>query len=131
MEDIHNMTSITYPEVCRSAMSGQRLKDILEGVADNLFNPDPYYQQGGDMIRCGDVGYTIDVSKPAGQRIADMTLLRSSRPIEPDKDYVVASWACGSDGVEGPAIWDLLESHVARKAVVSVKPASSVKVIEP
>jgi sulfur-oxidizing protein SoxB len=130
MEDIHNMTSITYPDVCRSAISGQRLKAILEDVADNQFNPDPYYQQGGDMIRCGGVGYTINVSKPAGQRIADMTLLRSGRPIEPHKDYVVASWACGSDNVEGPPIWDLLESYVARKAAVGATPASTVRVIE-
>ena len=67
MEDIHNATAITYPQVYRMTMSGARLKEILEDVADNLFNPDPYYQQGGDMVRCGGLGYTIDIAKPIGQ----------------------------------------------------------------
>ena len=63
IEDIHNATAITYPQVYRISMTGERLKEILEDVADNLFNPDPYYQQGGDMVRCGGLGYAIDVSK--------------------------------------------------------------------
>ena len=67
LEDIHNATAITYPQVYRMSMNGQRLKDVLEDVADNLFNPDPYYQQGGDMVRCGGLGYAIDISKPIGQ----------------------------------------------------------------
>jgi S-sulfosulfanyl-L-cysteine sulfohydrolase len=127
VEDIHNVTSITYPEVCRSAISGQRLKDILEDVADNLFNPDPYYQQGGDMIRCGGVGFTIDARNPAGRRIADMRLLKNGKPIEADKDYMVASWACASDTAEGPPIWDLLQAYIARKGTVSSAPASVIK----
>ena len=73
VEDIHNATAMTYPQVYRTAMTGARLKEILEDVADNLFNPDPYYQQGGDMVRCGGLGYRIDVGKPIGQRISDMT----------------------------------------------------------
>src|SRR5262249_17718743 len=73
VEDIHNATAITYPQVYRISMTGERLKDVLEDVADNLFNPDPYYQQGGDMVRCGGLGYAIDVSKPIGQRISAMT----------------------------------------------------------
>ena len=63
MEDIHNATAITYPQVYRLPMTGARLKEVLEDVADNLFNPDPYYQQGGDMVRCGGLGYAIDVVK--------------------------------------------------------------------
>ncbi len=66
VEDIHNATAITYPNVYRMTMTGARLKEILEDVADNLFNPDPYYQQGGDMVRCGGLGYTIDPAKPPG-----------------------------------------------------------------
>jgi sulfur-oxidizing protein SoxB len=73
VEDIHNATAITYPQVDRTSMTGERLKEVLEDVADNLFNPDPYYQQGGDMVRCGGLGYSIDVSKPIGQRISAMT----------------------------------------------------------
>ena len=83
VEDIHNATAMTYPQVYRMSMTGARLKEILEDVADNLFNPDPYYQQGGDMVRCGGLGYAIDIVKPIGQRISAMTQLspanRSSR----------------------------------------------------
>ena len=70
VEDIHNATAITYPQVYRISMTGERLKEVLEDVADNLFNPDPYYQQGGDMVRCGGLGYAINIAKPIGQRIS-------------------------------------------------------------
>ena len=69
-------------------MTGARLKEILEDVADNLFNPDPYYQQGGDMVRVGGVGYTIDIAQPAGRRISDLRLLKSGKPLDPAKEYV-------------------------------------------
>ena len=75
VEDIHNATAMTYPQVYRSTMSGARLKAILEDVADNLFNPDPYYQQGGDMVRCGGLGYRIDVKQ------ADRTAHLGADPI--------------------------------------------------
>ena len=80
VEDIHNATAITYPQVYRMTMTGARLKEILEDVADNLFNPDPYYQQGGDMVRCGGLGYTIDIGKPMGSRIsgADASEIRQA-----------------------------------------------------
>ena len=86
VEDIHNATAITYPQVYRISMTGERLKEVLEDVADNLFNPDPYYQQGGDMVRCGGLGYAIDVSKPIGQRISSMTHLKSGQPIDSKKN---------------------------------------------
>ena len=98
--------SITAQVEFRSRETGERLKVILEEVADNLFHADPYYQQGGDMIRCGGVGYTVDPRKPIGQRVTDMTLLKNGRRIEPDREYIVASWACTADAVEGPPIWD-------------------------
>ncbi len=79
VEDIHNATAITYPQVYRQSMTGTRLKEILEDVGDNLFNPDPYYQQGGDMVRCGGLGYTIDIGKPAGSRISGLTHLKSGQ----------------------------------------------------
>ncbi len=66
VEDVHNVTSITFSQVCRTSLSGGRLKEVLEGAADNLVHPDPYYRQGGDTIRCGGIGYTIDVGKPVG-----------------------------------------------------------------
>ena len=84
-------------------MTGARLKEILEDVADNLFNPDPYYQQGGDMVRCGGLGYTIDIGKPMGGRISALTHLKSGQPIDAAREYMVAGWASVNEGTEGPA----------------------------
>ena len=128
MEDIHNATAITYPQVYRMPMTGERLKEVLEDVADNLFNPDPYYQQGGDMVRCGGLGYAIDVGKPIGQRISAMTQLKLGKPIEPKKEYVVAGWASVNEGTQGPPVWDLVERYVAAEKTVRVAPNSSVKI---
>ncbi|MGH6684387.1 MAG: thiosulfohydrolase SoxB, partial [Pseudolabrys sp.] len=128
VEDIHNATAITYPQVYRQPMIGTRLKDVLEDVADNLFNPDPYYQQGGDMVRCGGLGYAIDVSKPIGGRISAMTLLKSGRPIEPNKEYTVAGWASVNEGTQGPPVWELVERYVAAEKTVRVAPNRSVKI---
>ena len=128
VEDIHNATAITYPQVYRLPMAGERLKEVLEDVADNLFNPDPYYQQGGDMVRCGGLGYAIDVSKPIGQRISGMTQLKSGKPIDPKKEYVVAGWASVNEGTQGPPVWDLVERYVAAEKTVRVMPNSSVKI---
>ena len=128
VEDIHNATAITYPQAYRTSMPGERLKEILEDVADNLFNPDPYYQQGGDMVRCGGLGYAIDVSKPMGQRISAMTQLKSGKAIEPKKEYVVAGWASVNEGTEGPPVWDLVERYVSHAKTVTVAPNTSVKI---
>jgi len=128
IEDIHNATAITYPQAYRTSMPGERLKEILEDVADNLFNPDPYYQQGGDMVRCGGLGYAIDVSKPMGQRISAMTQLKSGKAIEPKKEYVVAGWASVNEGTEGPPVWDLVERYVSDAKTVTVAPNTSVKI---
>ena len=128
VELVHNATSMTYPAAYRSEMSGKMIHDILEDVADNLFNPDPYYQQGGDMVRVGGLGYKIDVMKPIGSRITDMTLLKSGAKIDPAKNYVVAGWASVNEGAEGPPIWDVVANYVKRKKTVSVEPNTSVKV---
>jgi sulfur-oxidizing protein SoxB len=128
VEDIHNATAITYPQVYRMAMTGERLKEVLEDVADNLFNPDPYYQQGGDMVRCGGLGYSIDVSKPIGSRISAMTHLKSGKPIDAKKEYTVAGWASVNEGTEGPPVWDLVERYIAAEKTVRVTPNTSVKI---
>jgi len=128
VEDIYNATAITYPQVYRQSMSGARLKEVLEDVADNVFNPDPYYQQGGDMVRSGGLAYRIDVSKPMGQRISAMTHLKSRKPIDPARDYVVAGWASVNEGTEGPPAWEVLERHVAGMKTVRVKPNTAIKV---
>ncbi|MEA2880246.1 MAG: S-sulfosulfanyl-L-cysteine sulfohydrolase [Hyphomicrobiales bacterium] len=129
VEDIHNATAITYPQVYRQTMTGARLKDILEDVADNLFNPDPYYQQGGDMVRCGGLGYTIDIGKPMGSRISGLTHLKSGAPIDAAREYTVAGWASVNEGTEGPPVWELVEKYVARKKTVGVEANTSVKVV--
>jgi sulfur-oxidizing protein SoxB len=128
VEDIHNATAITYPQVYRIAMTGERLKEILEDVADNLFNPDPYYQQGGDMVRCGGLSYAIDVSKPVGQRISAMTHLKSGKTVDPKTEYVVAGWASVNEGTEGPPVWDLVERYIAAEKTVRVAPNTNVKI---
>ena len=113
-EDVWAQTAITYPNSYRITMRGAALKTLLEDVADNLFNPDPYYQQGGDMVRTGGLRFTLDVSAPSGQRISDIRLKRTDQPIEAERDYIVAGWASVNEGVEGPPIWDLLFRHLAR-----------------
>jgi sulfur-oxidizing protein SoxB len=117
---------MTYPQAYRTQMSGQLLKDILEDVADNLFNPDPYYQQGGDMVRVGGMGYTIEPAAAMGSRISDMILLGTGKPIDPARDYTVAGWASVNEGTEGPPIWDVVERHLANNAVVRIEPNRSV-----
>jgi sulfur-oxidizing protein SoxB len=129
VEDIHNVTSITFPQVCRAAVSGERLKEILENAADNLLNPDPYYRQGGDMIRSAGLAYTIDPSKPTGRRISNMIVAKTGQPIDPSKEYIVANWACGNEGAQDPPVWDLVERYIARKRTVKVDAGSYVRVV--
>ena len=99
-----------------------------EDVADNLFNPDPYYQQGGDMVRVGGLGYRIDISKPQGGRITEMTSLSTGESIDPSRSYAVAGWASVNEDTQGPPIWDVVEAHIRKLGTVSVKPNTSVKV---
>ena len=127
-EDIFGVTAISYPEAYRTEMTGEFLKIVLEDVADNIFNPDPYYQQGGDMVRTGGLGYRIDVSQPQGARISDMTLLATGAPIEASASYVVAGWASVNEGTEGPPIWEVVENHIRGLGSVRVEPNTSVEV---
>ena len=128
-EDIWNVCSMTYGKAYRSEMTGEFIHVILEDVADNLFNPDPYYQQGGDMVRIGGMGYRIDVTRPQGERITDMTLLKTGEAIDPAKSDVVAGWASVNEGTEGPQIWDVIESHVKKQGTVTLEPNNSVQVV--
>ena len=128
-EDIWNATSMTYGKAYRTEMTGEFIHVIMEDVADNLFNPDPYYQQGGDMVRVGGMGYRIDVNKKQGERITNLTLLRTGEPIDPAKTYVVAGWASVNEGTEGPQIWDVVENHIRQQGTVKVAPNTSVEVV--
>jgi len=127
-EDIWNVTSMSYGQAYRTEMTGAFLKVVLEDVADNIFNVDPYYQQGGDMVRVGGMGFAVDVGKPQGARISEMTLLATGEAIDPARAYVVAGWASVNEDTEGPQIWDVVEAHVARLGTVRLAPNDSVKV---
>lgn len=128
LEDVHNQTSITYPNAYRAEFTGDFLKIILEDVADNLFNPDPYYQQGGDMVRVGGMSYAIDPGKAMGERISDMRLLATGDPIDPAKTYTVAGWASVNEGTEGPPIWDVVTSYIERRKVIDVPENTNIRV---
>ena len=128
-EDIWNVTSMSYGKVYRTEITGDFIHIILEDVADNLFNPDPYYQQGGDMVRIGGMGYRIDINKPQGERITELTLLKTGERIDPSKTYIVAGWASINEGTEGPQVWDLVENYIRRNGIVKVNPNNSVQVI--
>ena len=128
-EDIWNVTSMTYGKAYRTEMTGEFIHVILEDVADNLFNVDPYYQQGGDMVRIGGMGYRIDINQSQGSRISELTLLKTGERIDPAKTYVVAGWASVNEGTEGPQIWDVVEDYIRKQGAVSVAPNNSVKVV--
>ncbi|MFO0189157.1 MAG: thiosulfohydrolase SoxB [Alphaproteobacteria bacterium] len=113
-EDVWTQTAITYPAAYRSVMKGAAIKALLEDIADNLFHPDPFYQQGGDMVRSAGITFTLDVAAGAGQRISNLRLKRSGQPLEATRDYVVAGWASINEGVEDPPIWDLVFRHLAK-----------------
>ncbi|HEX7883091.1 MAG TPA: thiosulfohydrolase SoxB [Afipia sp.] len=127
-EDVTNATAITYPNCYRNQMTGAQLKEILEDVADNIFHPDPYFQGGGDMVRIGGMGYSIDVSKPMGSRISELTHLKSGKPIDAAKSYSVAGWASVNENTQGPPIWDVVSAHISKRGTVKVEPNTAVKV---
>jgi sulfur-oxidizing protein SoxB len=119
MEDVLSETAITYPEVYVQDMTGSQLKAVMEDIADNLFNPDPYYQQGGDMVRVGGMDYACAPTEAMGHRISDMRL-DGGRPIEADKSYRVAGWA-SVNPQQGKAVGDVLADYLRRKRMVTAK----------
>jgi len=124
MEHVLDQTAITYPYTTLTPMSGEMIKIVLEDVADNLFNPDPYYQQGGDMVRVGGLQYTIDPAADAGNRISDMRL--NGELIDAGKSYKVAGWAPVSEAARdqgGEPIWDVVAAYLRdTKTVKAVAP---------
>jgi S-sulfosulfanyl-L-cysteine sulfohydrolase len=110
MEDVMAETAITYPETYLQRMAGSQIKDLLEDVCDNLFNADPYYQQGGDMVRVGGMTYTCTPAESVGRRISDIKL-GNGRAIEAGKSYKVAGWASVSEQ-KGMPMWDVLAKHL-------------------
>lgn len=119
VEDVMAQTAITYPVVTRNAFTGERIKAVLEDIADNLFNKDPYYQQGGDMVRVGGLHYTMDPTQDIGHRISDMEL--DGKPIDPKKKYTVAGWANVSQPLKGRAVWDVVNEYLRERKTVRVE----------
>jgi sulfur-oxidizing protein SoxB len=111
MEDIFAETAISYPETYVQNMTGSQIKDILEDVCDNLFNADPYQQQGGDMVRVGGFTYTCTPAESAGRRISDIKL-DNGRSLDAAKTYKVAGWASVNEQ-QGTPMWDVLAKHLA------------------
>ena len=118
LEHLMDQTAITYPWTTVTEMSGERIKTVLEDVCDNLFNPDPYYQQGGDMVRVGGMHYVCDPQATMGNRISDMRL--GDHLIEADKIYRVAGWAPVSEAAReaGPPVWEVVANHLRSRKVV-------------
>lgn len=129
IDDLYTQTSMNYPEVYRTEMTGQMLKDILEDVCDNLFNIDPFFQQGGDMVRVGGFSYACEPKAEMGSRISNMTMISTGDPIEADQSYVVGGWASVSEEVEGPAIYDLVENYITKEKMIAPKHSGNVRVI--
>jgi sulfur-oxidizing protein SoxB len=121
VEDLMAQTAITYPWTTVTELTGEQIKAVLEDVADNLFNPDPYLQQGGDMVRVAGLTYSIDPDAPIGRRIDDLRF--NDAPLSADRTYKVAGWAPVNDAPHGPAIWDVVADYLREVKVVKPRAA--------
>jgi sulfur-oxidizing protein SoxB len=121
LEHVMDQTAITYPFSTLNQLTGAQIKAILEDVADNLLNPDPYLQQGGDMVRVAGMTYACAPGAKMGSRISDMRI--SGRPLQAEKTYKVAGWAPVAEGASGEPIWDVVARHLrARKRIAPIAP---------
>jgi S-sulfosulfanyl-L-cysteine sulfohydrolase len=124
VEDVLAATAITYPEVYVQDMTGAQIKAVLEDVADNLFNPDPYYQQGGDMVRVGGMDYACAPNDGAGRRISDMRL-DDGTAVEAGKSYRVAGWA-SVNPQQGDPVSAVVEAYLRHNTSLTIKHANRV-----
>ncbi len=126
MENVLDQTCITYPETYVREMKGSEIKAILEDVADNLFNKDPYYQQGGDMVRLGGMDYVLDPLGSAGSRVSNMQL-DDGKPIDANRNYKVAGWATVGSQASGMPIWDLVAEYMRAQKTINFKKLNTPK----
>ena len=126
-ERMMDQMAMTYPATTLNEFSGEQIKTILEDVADNIFNPDPYYQQGGDMVRVGGMQYTVSPKAAMGQRINNMML--KGKPIEAGKTYKVAGWASVQEGAKGEPIWDVVSGYLREKKVIKDVKINSPRIV--
>jgi len=120
MERLMDQTAMTYPETYVREMSGAEIKTILESVADNLFHTDPYYQQGGDMVRVGGLNYSCDPRAEMNFRIAELTL-DDGRALDASRNYKVAGWATVGSESPGAPVWDVVAEYLRAKKTISVE----------
>jgi sulfur-oxidizing protein SoxB len=125
--DVMNQTAITYPYITVNAMTGEAIKNILEDVCDNLFNPDPYYQQGGDMVRVGGLQYSCTPAAKVGARIGNMML--RGKPVEAAKTYKLASWAPVAEGAQGEPMWEVVERYLKDRKSIAPRAPNVPKII--
>ncbi|TAL83344.1 MAG: thiosulfohydrolase SoxB [Rhodanobacter sp.] len=126
-ERLMDQTAITYPAVTVSELTGTQIKAILEDVGDNLFNPDPYYQQGGDMVRVGGLAYTCNPDARIGKRITDMQL--GGKPIDAEKKYKVAGWAPVAPNATGEPVWDVVADYLSSHQTVAPPKLNTPKLV--
>jgi S-sulfosulfanyl-L-cysteine sulfohydrolase len=126
-EHLMNQTAITYPYTTLTEMNGASIKAVLEDVCDNLFNPDPYYQQGGDMVRVGGLTYACAPDARMGSRISDLRL--NGRPLDAAKKYKVAGWAPMAEGASGAPVWEIVERWLQHKKTVAGRRAALPRLI--
>jgi sulfur-oxidizing protein SoxB len=130
MDQLMNQTAITYPYVTVNELSGENIKMILEDVADNLFNPDPYYQQGGDMVRVGGLQYACDPNAKMGARISQLTL--RGKPLDADRKYKVAGWAPVSEEARAAAsepVWAVVARYLRAQKTIRAPAVDAPKLI--
>lgn len=126
MERVMDQTAMTYPETYSREMSGAELKMILESVADNLFHKDPYYQQGGDMVRLGGLNFSCDPTAKMDSRISDLTL-DDGRTLDAGKNYKVAGWATVGSESPGPPVWEVVAEYLKDKKIITVNKLNTPK----
>ncbi len=128
MDHVMDQTGTTYPETYVREMSGADIKLILEDVCDNLFNTDPYYQQGGDMVRLGGLDYVLDPMQGFGKRISNMTL-DNGTAIEANKKYKVAGWATVNEKAPGRPVWDVVADYIRAQDRVKINKLNTPKLV--
>jgi len=127
LDDVYAHTGLSYPNCLVRELTGAEIHRVLEDVADNLFNPDPYYRQGGDMVRVGNMTYAIDPRRPVNRRISEIAI--GGRPLAADRRYKTASWASPGPEVAGPPAFDVVADHLRSLGRVTLEPRPRVKVL--
>jgi len=126
LEDVYSHTGLTYPNTLVRDLTGAEIQQLMEDVADNLFHPDPYFRQGGDMVRVGGLTYTIEPSKPMGRRISEIRV--GGKPMSPDRRYRTAGWASPGPEAPGPPAYDVVADHLRSLKRVRLDPRPRVRV---